>query len=231
MGWKQQALGMAVAASLAVVAGSAAQGMSGSQVSGQSATGAQGQDPQGQASHDTSKFYKKAAMANLAEIELAQLGVRKAQDPQVKQFAQQMVDTHQRALDNLKEIAAGNVEWPTTLDEKHQRKHDELAGLSGAEFDRQFIEAMINAHEGIEDHLENYVGENRQGADSPTGTAGTGGTTAGTQSAAGTSGVERPGGTGEPRLSGAAYDWAAMSLREVRSHLEQAKAIKERLEQ
>lgn len=244
MSWRQRALGVVVAASLTMVsATAAAQSTAPTPGSGQSATGAHGQDTRSPASRqdDSSKFYKKAAMGNMAEIELGKLGARKAQDPQVKQFAQQMVDAHQRALDNLKEVAAGNVEWPATLDEKHRKKLDQLAELSAEEFDREFMEVMIAAHESIEDHLEDYTGENRRGAgDATAGTSGTGGATgsgssagAGSstggagEAAAGTSGVER---TGEPRLSGAAYDWASNSLREVRSHLEQAKEIKERLE-
>jgi len=108
-------LGVVVAASLTMVgATAAAQSTAPTPGSGQSATGAHGQDTRSPASRqdDSSKFYKKAAMGNMAEIELGKLGARKAQDPQVKQFAQQMVDAHQRALDNLKEVAAGNVSGP-----------------------------------------------------------------------------------------------------------------------
>ncbi len=228
MGWKQQLTGVAVAASLAMMGGTAAaqsqaSGAQGSGQYGQSATGAHGQDAPGQASHqasknDVDKFYKKAAMGNVAGIELARLGAQKAENPQVKQFAEQMVDAHQRSLDQLKETASGNVEWPTTPGEKHQKLQDKLSGLSGEEFDREFMDAIVDAHESMEDLLENYVGEDRASAPDPGATA------------TGTSGTTRPGSaTVAPRLSGAASDWASRTLQEVRSHLEQAKDLKDQV--
>lgn len=249
MGWKQQLTGIAAAASLVMMGASAtAQSTaSGSQGAQQGQTATSGQEHAGMhasaATGDVDKFYKKAAMGNMAEIQLAKLGAQKAENPQVKQFAQQMVDAHQRSLDQLKEVASGNVEWPSTLDEKHQKAQNKLSGLSGAEFDREFMAATVNAHEDLEDLLENYAGENRMGsADArpgASGTSGTSGTTTGTttgqtttggtstgagQSAAGTSG------SASTRLSGAAQEWASKALREVRSHLEQAKELKEQVE-
>jgi len=50
-------------------------------------------------------FLKKAVIANLAEIELGRLATQKAQNPEVKQFAQMMVDGHTKALDELKQLA------------------------------------------------------------------------------------------------------------------------------
>ncbi len=257
MGWKQQMLGVAAIASLAMTGGTA-QAQSSTPAPGgqhgQTAAGGHGQDAQGHESRAANtgadKFYKKAAMGNMAEVQLAKLGAQKAQNPQVKQFAQQMADAHQRALDELKQVAAGNVDWPSTVDEKHRKAHDKLSGLSGEEFDREFMSAMVNAHEDMEDLLENYVGENRMGSadqrPGASGTSGMGGTATGTttgqtagstsgsgtgststgagQSAAGTSGS-----ADSTRLSGAAHDWASKSLREVRSHLEQAKELKDQI--
>lgn len=225
MGWKQQMLGVAAVASLAMMGGTARAQSStppaGGQ-HGQTATGAHGQDARGHepgaASTGVDKFYKKAAMSNMAEVQLAKLGAQKAQNPQVKQFAQQMADAHQRSLDELKEVAAGNVNWPSALDEKHRKAHDKLSGLSGEEFDREFMSAMVGAHEEMEDLLENYAGENRMGS------AGQRPGTSGTSGAAGTSGS-----ADSPRLSGAVHDWASKSLREVRSHLEQARELKDQV--
>lgn len=267
MGWKHQVTGVAVAASLVMMGGTAAaqsatSGSQGSQHGGQSATGGHGQESQASspASEAVNKFYKKAAMGNVAEIQLGKLGAEKAQNPQVKQFAQMMVDAHQRALDELKQVAAGNVEWPSALDEKHQKLHNKLSALSGEEFDREFMDAMVDAHESMEDLLEDHV-EGRQAGnvDPTTTTGGMGGTTTGTttgqttaggsssgsaagsgagsgtgsgagQGAAGTAGSSRPGDPASPRLSGAAYDWASKALQEVRSHLEQAKDLKDQVD-
>ncbi|RPJ76610.1 MAG: DUF4142 domain-containing protein, partial [Acidobacteria bacterium] len=105
-------------------------------------------------------FLKKAVIANLAEIELGRLATEKAQNPEVKQFAQMMVDGHTKALNELKQLAQrSTAPLPTSLDEKHQELQQRLSALSGEEFDRAYMEAMIDAHEDVEDMLEDRVGE------------------------------------------------------------------------
>ena len=88
-------------------------------------------------SSDLQRFVEKASIANMAEIQLGQLAVERAQDPQVKQFAQTMIDDHTKAQEQLKTVASSqNIPVPSALDGKHQKLHDKLAKLQGAEFDR-----------------------------------------------------------------------------------------------
>jgi putative membrane protein len=181
-------------------------------------------------------FLKKAVIANLAEIELGRLAAQKAQNPEVKQFAQMMVDGHTKALDELKQLAqrSGGAELPATLDEKHQDLKQKLSGLSGEEFDREYMEAMIDEHQDVEDMLEDRVGEEGRPGRSDT-TAGTSGSTSGTTG--GTAGTT--GGTTTGTTAGAASArannnpaldaWAQKTLQSVRTHLQQAKDIKDRI--
>lgn len=102
-----------------------------------------------QASAD-SAFAIKAAQANLAEVELGKLAEQKATNDEVKEFAKRMVEDHSKALDELKEIASDkNLTLPTSLDEDHKKLHDRLSKLSGAQFDREYINAMVDGHRKV----------------------------------------------------------------------------------
>lgn len=50
-------------------------------------------------------FLKKAAENGLAEVESSKVAAEKAQNPEVKKFAQHMVDEHTKANQELKQLA------------------------------------------------------------------------------------------------------------------------------
>ena len=101
----------------------------------------------GKESNADAKRMKQLAQDNLAEIEAGKLAADKAQDPQVKQFAQRMVDDHTKLLDDLKKVAeAKNVDLPTTPDAKHQKLMKKLQSASGEKFDREYMKAMVKDH-------------------------------------------------------------------------------------
>jgi len=93
-------------------------------------------------------FVKTAAEGGMAEVQLGQLAVDKASNPKVKDFGQRMVTDHGKATAELKAIAASkNITWPTTLNAKDQALKDKLSKLSGAAFDRTYMDAMVKDHE------------------------------------------------------------------------------------
>ncbi|NUZ06633.1 DUF4142 domain-containing protein [Piscinibacter koreensis] len=93
------------------------------------------------------RFVEKAAMGGMAEVELGRLAQQKAQNDQVKQFGQRMVDDHSRANSELMQIATGKgMQPPTTLDKKAQSDRAKLEKLSGADFDRQYMAHMLADH-------------------------------------------------------------------------------------
>ncbi|MCA1622661.1 MAG: DUF4142 domain-containing protein [Acidobacteria bacterium] len=95
-----------------------------------------------------SDFMMEAAKGGMAEVELSRLALTKAQNAEVKQFAQRMVQDHTNANTELKQLAGKkNVTLPTELDAKHKATRDELAKLSGAEFDREYVSAMVEDHQ------------------------------------------------------------------------------------
>src|SRR6185369_10392952 len=48
----------------------------------------------GQLNRHDAKFVRDAAHGGTMEVQMGKLGVQKAQDPQVKQFAQRLIDDH-----------------------------------------------------------------------------------------------------------------------------------------
>ena len=94
------------------------------------------------------KFVNEAAQGGLAEVELGTLATKKAESPDVKSFGQKMVDDHSKANQELKELASHKgITLPTSIDSKAQSMKDKLNGMSGATFDRYYMQQMVNDHQ------------------------------------------------------------------------------------
>jgi putative membrane protein len=94
-----------------------------------------------------STFATKAAQGGMAEVQLGQLATRKASNPDVKAFGQQMVDDHSKANDEFKGLASRKgVTLPSSLDAKDQATYDRLSKLDGAAFDRAYMADMVRDH-------------------------------------------------------------------------------------
>ncbi|MFD1770349.1 DUF4142 domain-containing protein [Sphingobacterium suaedae] len=93
-------------------------------------------------------FATEAALSGLAEVELGQLALEKADEQQVKDFADMMVKDHGKANEELQKIASDKkIMLPTALDLKHANIRDDLLSKSGAEFDKAYVAAMVDGHE------------------------------------------------------------------------------------
>ncbi|HEX9963130.1 MAG TPA: DUF4142 domain-containing protein [Pyrinomonadaceae bacterium] len=93
-------------------------------------------------------FMTEAAVGGMAEVELGKLASTKAQNAEVKKFAQMMVTDHTKANGELKTLASGkNTTLPTELDAMHKSMMTELQGLSGADFDKAYVAGQLADHE------------------------------------------------------------------------------------
>lgn len=93
-------------------------------------------------------FMTEAAKGGIAEVELSKMALPKIKDAAVKQFAQQMVADHTRANNELKQLATKkNVTLPTELDAEHKAAAADMNSMSGADFDKDYVNAMIADHE------------------------------------------------------------------------------------
>lgn len=92
-------------------------------------------------------FVSKALAGGEAEVQLGQLAEQKSQSQDVKQFAQKMVTDHSQLGAKLKPIAQQlGVPVPKEPSKKDKKLMEKLQGLSGQQFDNQYIQAMVKDH-------------------------------------------------------------------------------------
>lgn len=114
----------------------------------------------GKASDET--FVMKAARAGMDEVELGKLAVEKASSDEVKKFGRRMVDDHSKAGDELKTLAQNkHITLPGATDPHGTPTYERLSKLSGASFDRAYMQAMVAGHrQALNDfRLETKMGQ------------------------------------------------------------------------
>ena len=117
-----------------------------------------------QGNHPDRKFFKKAAQGGMAEVALGQMAADKAESDAVKNFGQRMVTDHGKTNQELKDLAASEgVTLPTEMNAKAKALQKELSGLSGAEFDKAYMNEMLKDHKK---DISAFKREAEQGQDS-----------------------------------------------------------------
>ena len=101
------------------------------------------------------EFVHDVAMMNMAEIELSRIALHKATSADIKSFAQRLIDDHDAAGNQLKSVVSAT--WPAQLDDKHRELADKLASKQGADFDRDYLKAMIEGHQDLAARLESRL--------------------------------------------------------------------------
>ena len=113
--------------------------------------------------HHGNQFLSKAMESNTFDVRLAEMAVSKTQNDRVKEFAQMIIRDHTQAIDQMKKLrdarmadsvsSKNQVDTKTTkntpdvqLTPEHQRTLDRLASLSGADFDREFMDVMVREY-------------------------------------------------------------------------------------
>jgi len=93
------------------------------------------------------QFIQEASKGGMKEVELGKLAVRKAQGSDVKQLGQKIVDDHTKANKELKQICQKKGLSEEKSDAKSDPAVQHLETLSGAEFDRAFVQHMLEDHQ------------------------------------------------------------------------------------
>jgi hypothetical protein len=153
-----------------------------------------------------------------AEVELARLAKDHAASGEVKQFAQMMIDDHTKEGEQLKQVASTYaIPQDATSDDTHKDLMDKLAKLRGADFDKQYMDAMVDDHEDAVRGLRSRVEEDRSLKDRLTG-----------------KNPDNPAATrpepSDDKVKISVNQWAADALPTVERHLDRAKQIHETLE-
>jgi putative membrane protein len=109
---------------------------------------------------ETRDYVQKAAMGDMLEVESSRLALNRSATPEIKQFAQQMVDAHTMTSDELKARLARAgliVELPAMLDDEHKKMVDDLRSASARDFDSNYLQLQKNGHEEALDVHRDYA--------------------------------------------------------------------------
>ena len=130
----------------------------------------------GTLSSSDEKFIKDACKGGHIEAQMGKMGVQRAQNAQVKQFAQTLADDHSKANTELKQLASSKgITLPEPSDKitgiadeadstrvreregadadggkdhaEFKREWQKLESASGTDFDRQFVSMAVKCHE------------------------------------------------------------------------------------
>jgi len=91
-------------------------------------------------------FLERATEGNIAEVAMGSLVEGRARLPEVVAFGRMIAADHAESQKQLTAIAAAKkIAVPTSLGE-HQASYDRLVDLEDDEFDREFVQVMIDEH-------------------------------------------------------------------------------------
>jgi putative membrane protein len=104
-----------------------------------------------------SEFLVQAVTMSNADMRLSEQASRNASDPKVKEFADRMVKEHKQLDERLAEqgrnlkvaVLAGN-------EEETKAKLDQLGKLKGADYDRAYVQMMVEDHERAAQLFDGY---------------------------------------------------------------------------
>jgi putative membrane protein len=92
------------------------------------------------------QFVRTAAENGLADVKLGSLAVEKG-GPGVKELAQKMVDDHTTLNREMDAVADSlGVMLPRKMNKDAQKEYDKLNGLSGKDFDTEYVTFLAKAH-------------------------------------------------------------------------------------
>jgi putative membrane protein len=112
-----------------------------------------------------------AVVADNIDIEAGKLAIEKAQDKRVKQFAELMVRDHttvnEKAVALVKKlnIDPENSTASTNLKTEGDKTMAKLKSLSGAEFDKAYVENEVSYHESVLNVIDKTLIPNAKNAE------------------------------------------------------------------
>jgi len=112
------------------------------------ASGVQSNNPAAQRDQPMDQMWtREAAMGGMFEVQLSQLAVQKATSPEIKQFAQKLIDDHTKANQQLMQVAQSKkIDLPSQLDDMHKEKLAKFQKKEGQNFDKCYINHVTAEH-------------------------------------------------------------------------------------
>lgn len=96
---------------------------------------------------DEIEFMTEATKGGLTEIALSELVQQKSDNKRIQDFATMIIQDHSSANSQLSTLAGTkSVSLPDTLSRVNEMKPGKLAGEKGMDFERDYLETMIQDH-------------------------------------------------------------------------------------
>ena len=100
------------------------------------------------------------------EVRLGRLAQEKGGSADVRAYGTLMVEHHTMAGTELKQVATSHDIAPENDDrEENDRDFARLSALTGNDFDRAYLDAMVDDHDEAVDEIEDKVNDNDEHAD------------------------------------------------------------------
>jgi putative membrane protein len=107
------------------------------------------------ASKDDADFAVMAANAGMTEIELSKVVLAGTTNPDIKKYAQMIVDEHTAAASKLSTIAASKqITLPASLSDASQKDVDNLGKKKGKDLDKSYMGMMVDDHKKAVDAFQ-----------------------------------------------------------------------------
>jgi putative membrane protein len=104
--------------------------------------------PSTQPSAGDQHFVQQAIERNYAEVSLSQLALQRSRQPDIRAFAQHMIDVHTSVNDTLRQLAdKDGIYEPQNPSTRQDDTVARLSGLHGAAFDRAYVAAMVRSQD------------------------------------------------------------------------------------
>ncbi|HEV8657522.1 MAG TPA: DUF4142 domain-containing protein [Thermoanaerobaculia bacterium] len=99
-------------------------------------------------SAEDKEFVIKAAQGGISEVELGRMAAAKGASADVKTFGNRMLNDHSKANDELTQLATiKGLDMPTDGGVENQKIAHALSKKSGKDFDKAYMNTMINDHQ------------------------------------------------------------------------------------
>lgn len=96
----------------------------------------------------STSFMVEAANGGMAEVKMGELAQQKASSADVKDFGALMVKDHTAVNEIAKSLAGQkNITLPATVGDDEQKMIDNLSQKSGKDFDKAYVDMMVDDHE------------------------------------------------------------------------------------
>ncbi|MBV8889689.1 MAG: DUF4142 domain-containing protein [Alphaproteobacteria bacterium] len=117
--------------------------------------------PEAPSASSDQQFVDEAAAAGMTEVDLGRLAREHAASREVRAFGAHMVADHTHVNNRLAALAR-HLKLTASSPTPDQSMHDQLAQASGHDFDRQYIDGQVKAHQ---DAVQLFESEAQNGQD------------------------------------------------------------------